>query len=103
MKTGQIDLTIQTSISPQQSMVAIQLQSLGSLAFNIVADATLYPLLALHRWMLCVINAGLNSNPETLVSVKFGDTAMDSSWGACSPMANDFSVILDPSQVFFFV
>jgi len=47
---------------------------------------------------MILLAAGLNSNPETLVQVQFGDVTMDSSWGTCSPLSNDFSVILDPSQ-----
>ena len=96
--TGRIDLTIHRALSPQESVLSTQIRSLGTLAFNIVADSTLYPLLALHRWIMCVVNAGLSVNPDTLVTVQFGDVAMDSSWGACSPLANDFAVILDPSQ-----
>jgi len=56
--TGRIDLTVQTFVSPQDSVVAVQMRSLGNLVFNIIADTTLYPLLALHRWLLCVMNAG---------------------------------------------
>ena len=58
--TGRIDLTIHRALSPQESVLSTQIRSLGTLAFNIVADSTLYPLLALHRWIMCLVNAGLS-------------------------------------------
>jgi hypothetical protein len=98
--TGRIDLAAQSSSVAQQqdSLVAIQIRSLGSLVFNLIADSTLYPLLALHRWLLCVVGAS-SVQTDNVVTVHFGDIAMDSSWGTCSPLANDLSVILDPSQM----
>ena len=97
VQTGRIDLTIQnTFISQQDTLRSIQIRKLGSLIFNIVSDSTLYPLMAVHRWMLCFVNA--NAQGPT-ISVQFGDVSMDPSWGVCSPLANDFSVILDPSQM----
>ena len=98
--SGRIDLTVQSTLNPQEALVIIQIRTLGALVFNLIADMTLYPLLALHRWLLCVVNEGLNNNnPGNIVTVHFGDVSMDSSWGTCSPLANDFSVILDPSQM----
>ena len=58
LTAGRVDFTIQTALSPQEAVVSMQIRSLGTLVFNIVADATLYPLLALHRWILCVVHAG---------------------------------------------
>ena len=100
VNSGRIDLTMQTSLlTPQQTMVSVQVRSLGSLIFNLVSDSTLYPILALHRWLICVVNGGLQNSPDNVVTVRFGDVSLDSSWGVCSPLANDFSIILDPSQM----
>ena len=100
MSSGRIDLTLQHAlVSKQDSLVAVQVRQLGSLAFNVIADSTLFPLMALHRWFLCIMKANLNGHADNVVTVQFGDTAMDSTWGTCSPLANDFSVILDPSQM----
>jgi len=72
MTTGRIDLTLQTFVSPRDSIAAVQIRSLGSLLFNIIADTTLYPLLALHRWILCIMNAGLLLPPLPMM-ISFSD------------------------------
>jgi hypothetical protein len=100
MQTGRLDLGVQLFMTPQDSLAALQTRSLASFLFNVIADSTLYPLLALHRWLMCVMDANLNKNSQNnVVFVQFGDVTMDQTWGQCSPLANDFSVIFDPSQM----
>jgi hypothetical protein len=98
--TGRIDLSAQLFITPEDSLAAMQIRSLGSFLFNAVADSTLYPLLALHRWLICLLNNNLpQQSTESFVTVRFGDVTMDQTWGQCSAMGNDFSVIFDPSHM----
>lgn len=98
---GRIDLMISNSVTPQDAVHITQTRAIGGLLFNIVADATLYPLLGLHRWILCVTQTTTTtiSSVANSISVQFGDTTMDESWGKCSVFSSKLNFLMDSTEI----
>ena len=56
-----------------------------SLLYNALISWTLFPILALHRWVMCTMGGTLSNVGGSTITVQFGDVRMDASWGSCSP------------------
>lgn len=96
LTTGRIDISINSYVSPRDAIFTTQMRTIGGLFFNIVADATLYPVLAMHRWLICITNTTVDL--QTVVSVQFGDLGMDQSWGMCSSVSSKLSLLMDATE-----
>ena len=99
---GRIDLSVSTQVTQQEAVHITQVRSIGGLIFNIVTDATLYPLLALHRWIMCITSSGIGTLSESstaFITVQFGDLNMEKSWGVCSPLSDKLQLLMDSADI----
>ena len=74
-------------VSEGETVAAYQYQSIGQALFNVVTASTLHPILAMHRWLLCL---GKVQQDQAMlgnsIEIVFGDVTMDNSWGACESL-----------------
>ena len=93
---------INIALSGQQDVGALagqgvlQSTSIAGLIFNTVSSSTLLPTLALHRWLLCTVNASLAGNgfsDDGTLTIQFGDVGMDKSWMPCAKLEGLRSII----------
>ena len=88
LTTGQLKLNQGFDVVSEGEVVsAYQYNSLGQALFGVVTATTLHPILAMHRWLLCVAN--VQSEEAMLgvsVQIVFGDVHMDQSWAACESL-----------------
>ena len=66
----------------------MQLKALADFIYNLLVSWTLFPILAVHRWLMCLFGGSAISGSgmgSSMLSVQLGDLSMDSSWGTCAP------------------
>ena len=82
---GFLTLSITSQLTGAQALNAVKLRAIGGLIYNALVSFTLFPILALHRWLLCIMGGSAQGVGGSSVTVQFGDVSMDSSWGSCAP------------------
>ena len=78
------------ALAGEQSLKSI---SMGGFFFNCITGSTLLPMLAAHRWIMCIANASMVATDEAGVSVQFGDVNMDTTWMPCAHIGSVFDVL----------
>ena len=88
-----LDLTGGQDIGALVGEQSLKMASIGGFFFNCITGITLLPIMAMHRWVLCMADASMVSTPGVGVSVKFGDVSMDTTWMQCAHMGSAFDVL----------
>lgn len=73
----------------------LKIKSIGNLFFNMLTGSTLLPTMALHKFLICTINASMASEFNDLgsLSVSFVDVAMDKTWLECAKVGGMSSIL----------
>ena len=79
-----IDFTEKSDIGALASESTMKASSLAGLFFNLITGSTLLPTLAMHRWLMCMVNSSFSEGGEGDVTIKFGDISMDNTWLPCA-------------------
>ena len=85
-RQGYLTLGITSQLTGAQALGVMRLKAVGGLIYNLLISWTLFPILSLHRWLLCTVGGSVGGSiGGSSVVVQFGDASMDPSWGACMP------------------
>jgi hypothetical protein len=88
-----LDLTGGQDVGALVGEQSIKTMSIGQFFFNCITGMTLLPLLAVHRWVMCMANSSLVATSEIGVSVQFGDIYMDPTWMQCAHVTSAFDIL----------
>ena len=86
--SGYATIQISSQVSASQAQSMAQTKSLANFMYNLLMSTTLFPILAVHRWLMCLFGGSAISGGTMgayQMSVQLGDVTMDTSWGTCSP------------------
>ena len=88
-----LDLTGGQDIGALVGEQSLKMASIGGFFFNCITGITLLPIMAMHRWVLCMADASMVTTTDVGISVKFGDVSMDTTWMQCAHMGSAFDVL----------
>jgi hypothetical protein len=88
-----LDLTGGQDVGALVGEQSLKMISIGGFFFNCITGMTLLPLMAMHRWVLCMADASLVATTDIGVSIRFGDVNMDTTWMQCAHTGSAFDIL----------